>query len=628
MSNSTQSRGARLVSATSARSDPEPSIYAKNWAVVIGIDDYGGEHPQLANARNDAAGMARLLQSFYGFQQIMTLFDGEASRDAILSLLRDQLPQQVGEEDCLIIFFAGHGTTRVSDNGFKRGYIIPQNGEAGKYSTYIDMEEIRDACNWIPAKHILIILDCCFSGIAAVTSRSTPTTSPTVMNDAYLKRITERQARQVLTAGASDEVVADSGSRPGHSAFTGAILAGLEGYADQNEDGIITASDLASFVKPLVTRETVTARSAGQTPFFNYLAGSDQGDIVFLRPDIPLRVEKAIPGPIPAVSHRSPFWLVVLVLMSVVIAFLGWRTFFGGTAAPTPDATVAYQAIVTTITAQSHATAQSEQATTEAELATSAAAAALPTPTHSPNPIVDIAAATAVTSPVTARPALIPTDTPTLAPIPSATPDLEATRVVVQATNDAIAQATRQIEMTAEEARVAAAATATTTHITNNSPISVAGATTLENLTGAMIEQYRANGYLGVIQADYVGTRGGFVDYFCQAERLTDIVLVTGENREQDPEIVNQCNSVGRVPIGFKVAQGKVDIDNPDERYEPVYLYTTVEILQSKPQVAAFLRYYLANVNEVLTQFPDLYAQVGFDTLQNELSRLSELIQT
>lgn len=52
------------------------------------------------------------------------------------------------------------------------------------------------------------------------------------------------RARQVLTAGASDELVTDDGSRPGHSAFTSVLLRGYEGGADDAVSVIITASVL------------------------------------------------------------------------------------------------------------------------------------------------------------------------------------------------------------------------------------------------------------------------------------------------------------------------------------------------------------------------------------------------
>jgi hypothetical protein len=304
-----------------------PTYYNQSWALVVGINDYGNQHPRLANARSDAAAVANLLGTDYKFDHVYTLYDGEATRDALVEWLRDRLPKQIGPDDRVVIFFAGHGTTRTGSAGQVRGYLIPQNAKADQYSTYIDMDELRDACGFIPAKHILIILDCCFSGVAAVTTRAVPAQIPLVFTDSYLKQITQRPAWQVLTAGASDELVADSGSRPGHSAFTSALLAGLEGEADTNADGIITATELASFVKPAVSRETGSGRAREQTPYFNYLAGSGQGDFVFLRPDQPIRITHKLPvGQKTGPMAKLPFWLWgALAIVMIMVAILAWN---------------------------------------------------------------------------------------------------------------------------------------------------------------------------------------------------------------------------------------------------------------------------------------------------------------
>lgn len=304
------------------------SYYDKSWALVVGINDYDGRHPTLSNARNDAGAVAKLLRADYDFDEVFTLFDDEATYATLMEWLRDRLAAKVGPDDRVVVFFAGHGTTRESIQGEKRGYLVPYDAAEGKFSNYVDMSEVRDACGWIQAKHIFIILDCCFSGIAAISARSTPATHVEPFTDSYLSRITERSCWQVLCAGASDELAADSGDRPGHSAFTGALLSGLEGQADQNGDGIITATELAGYVKPEVSRSTAQGRSSGQTPFFNYLAGSDQGDFVFLRPDREVKIEPAdsLSHPLRNIIQR-PVWMMAALSLIVTAVALTWWLF-------------------------------------------------------------------------------------------------------------------------------------------------------------------------------------------------------------------------------------------------------------------------------------------------------------
>jgi branched-chain amino acid transport system substrate-binding protein len=302
------------------------SLYSKSWGLVIGINNYGGQFPLLGNAVNDARAVGDMLEHVYGFDEVHRLFDAEANQAAIRQWLFDTARQAIGSNDRLIFFFAGHGTS-LKSSGHPYGYLIPQDAKDGAYYTYLDMEELRRACGLISAKHILLILDCCFSGIAAVTARSTRSASPRIVDDAYIQSITKRRAWQVLTAGTSDELAADSGSRPGHSAFTIALLDALqEGRADHNQDGIITASDVATYIKPEVSRATTRFGSTGQTPFFNYMAGSEQGDFVFVLPDYPVNQEAAAPSFEPAASKRSPRWLLrvagVILAAAAIVGIL------------------------------------------------------------------------------------------------------------------------------------------------------------------------------------------------------------------------------------------------------------------------------------------------------------------
>jgi TolA-binding protein len=81
----------------------------------------------------------------------------------------------------------------------------------------------------------------------------------------------------MLTAGGADQMVADGGPN-GHSIFTWTLLQGLDGKADLNGDGLITATELAAYIAPAV------ASVSQQTPAFGSLPGSQGGDFVFELP--------------------------------------------------------------------------------------------------------------------------------------------------------------------------------------------------------------------------------------------------------------------------------------------------------------------------------------------------------
>ncbi len=245
----------------------------KSWAVVVGINAY--QHvPNLTYATADAKSMADLF-SKKGFK-VTALYDGAATRKAILHALGDQLPADVGEQDQVVIFFAGHGETRKYGAGNTMGYLLPVDAEANALSgTAIDMGLIQSLAQALPAKQILFLIDSCYGGIAGQRFRSL---SPTA--ESYLKLITREKGRQLLTAGGADQQAVESPTW-GHSAFTYYLLEGLgKGLADLNEDGVIPTSELYTY---LDQRVYAAAHLLGHTqrPQFWSLT-PEQGEFVFI----------------------------------------------------------------------------------------------------------------------------------------------------------------------------------------------------------------------------------------------------------------------------------------------------------------------------------------------------------
>ena len=127
------------------------------------------------------------------------------------------------------------------------------------------MTNFQDISESIAAKHVFFVMDSCYSGLAI-------TRGQTVNN--YIREMSKRVARQMLTAGGANEEVSDNGPN-GHSVFTWTILQGLEGRADLNSDGYISAAELASYVGPGVSA------LSHQTPAFGNLPGSEGGEFIF-----------------------------------------------------------------------------------------------------------------------------------------------------------------------------------------------------------------------------------------------------------------------------------------------------------------------------------------------------------
>jgi len=169
----------------------------------------------------------------------------------------------------VLIFFAGHGATRKLASGRDLGYIIPVDADLSNFEgSAISMTSFQDISEAIPAKHVLFLMDSCYSGLALTRG------GPALPTQNYLNEMSKREARQMFTAGGADEQVADNGPN-GHSIFTWTLLQGLDGRADLNGDGVITATELAAYAAPAVSA------LSHQTPAFGSLPGSEGGDFLF-----------------------------------------------------------------------------------------------------------------------------------------------------------------------------------------------------------------------------------------------------------------------------------------------------------------------------------------------------------
>jgi tetratricopeptide (TPR) repeat protein len=128
--------------------------------LVIGIDKYQYPYPyiNLDNAQRDAANLAEELQQRYSFKQVKKLFNGDATRHAIIKSI--ETFEVVNKSDNVIIFFAGHGYCQQP-----LGYIVPHDAPIDTKSGFIPYSTIVEHFNLIPARHILLILDCCYGGL-------------------------------------------------------------------------------------------------------------------------------------------------------------------------------------------------------------------------------------------------------------------------------------------------------------------------------------------------------------------------------------------------------------------------------------------------------------------------------
>ena len=242
-------------------------LYAKSYALVIGIDDYD-DWSSLDEAVNDARKVAKALKQ-QGFTVITKL---NLEDDELDEALENFLLDYGQDADArLFIWYAGHGHTL---NGL--GYLVPSNAplpgrdETAFIRKAFPMQRIDEYVRVAKAKHVLAVFDSCFSGTIFDDARSNP---PPVIT-----RVTTKPVRQFITSGSAGQTVSDNGE------FADLFIDAISGArnADYGGDGYLTGSELGMYMEDKISNYT----NNSQTPKYGKLKDPkyDQGDFVFTLP--------------------------------------------------------------------------------------------------------------------------------------------------------------------------------------------------------------------------------------------------------------------------------------------------------------------------------------------------------
>ncbi|MBS0151200.1 MAG: caspase family protein [Nitrospira sp.] len=213
-------------------------LYYKSWAIVIGIEQYVLA-PSIPGAINDAKKMAEAFRHL-GFDEVIELYDKDASSRRLQQLLNDMLPRKVGRMDRLVFVYVGHAGVMQDSGGQDRGYLVPFDAPVNSTAKAITVEQLKEFARRSASKHTLLILDAPVFGWETTESPGLSLEGRTAPESD-----TDRRAVQVVTAASRGETVgrSDQGSR-----FVEAFLGGLSGAADLDENGWLTASELGNYL--------------------------------------------------------------------------------------------------------------------------------------------------------------------------------------------------------------------------------------------------------------------------------------------------------------------------------------------------------------------------------------------
>lgn len=264
-----------------------PLLAAQSHALLIANHDY--EHwDDLETPFSDVQALGQVLEQKYGFR---TRILRNATRSDMIDEI-EALKGQLGEDDSLMIYFAGHGILRA-DGGYWVGVDAKLNSRGG-WLKYSAIDDLIDHRNGLKARHVLIVADSCYSG-SALRARNPTDIDPAADRLAWLARVHAKRSRTVLTSGGTEPVV-DRVGEASHSIFAGELIDRLGSNSD-----ILDANSLFSTIKVEVhARARRAVGDAAQVPEYGPLSGvgHDGGAFIFVPRGQSIPTPDSGPGPI------------------------------------------------------------------------------------------------------------------------------------------------------------------------------------------------------------------------------------------------------------------------------------------------------------------------------------------
>ena len=250
-------------------------------ALLIGVGNYpqegSGAIAPLEFAARDAEALASLLSAQTGFpgQQVTLLRDARASRQAILDALRS-LGTKANEEDVVLLFFSGHGTTAPGPDGRTHYYLIPHDARLNDLeATALRDDVVEELVGQVRAKQVVVFLDACFSGRAGQVARvkGVPAAAGTPGGSGIF--VEAAQGRVVISASRPDQPSVEDPATQ-HGVFTHFLLEALGGAGDLDRDGTITVLEVFQYLSGKVREYTQERFHLEQQPVLEVRGMSGQ----------------------------------------------------------------------------------------------------------------------------------------------------------------------------------------------------------------------------------------------------------------------------------------------------------------------------------------------------------------
>ncbi len=222
---------------------------ARTFAVMVGVSDYGESQSHLDFTDEDARKLAETLRTDGSLNDASVVLTNAEATVAGVRRAFERVAAQAGPQDTFLFFFSGHGDqsdTPVSglEPDGKSESIVLRDGE-------ISDGEMAGLFGTLRTRLSLLVLDSCFSG-------------------GFARNVVDRPGVMGLFSSEEDltSAVADKFQAGGYLSHF--LRAGMSGEADGDGDRLVTAGELATYLRRQFRDQVENVESETQDGQRNY----------------------------------------------------------------------------------------------------------------------------------------------------------------------------------------------------------------------------------------------------------------------------------------------------------------------------------------------------------------------
>lgn len=271
--------GSPIAATENAKAPSIPNETGNKWALVIGISNFKDPAINLKYAAKDATDFANFLVKNEHFKSdhVRLLTDQKATRQNIVDALSDKgFASKAEKKDLMVIYFSSHGGKPMHDAGVN--FVVPYDGNFRNLLTAgIPMEWLSQIVKeQVPCQRVVLVLDVCHSGAAAIDASSAERSISNSESDAEegdggkdlayrrlnfdASRISAPHGQFVLCSSQANQRSWES-KNYNNSVFTHWLMEGLKQKGNKT-----TLGDAYQFMCSRVEDEVLQDRGEQQTP--------------------------------------------------------------------------------------------------------------------------------------------------------------------------------------------------------------------------------------------------------------------------------------------------------------------------------------------------------------------------